>query len=120
MRTGLLVIIAALGVAHVGWAQTTGPGGGPIAPGPSQPQGYTPGGVGPGGGQVAPGPAARDISIERLGPGGTTLAPGPAGSVNTGPTLRTPAVARSGRNFVVAKKSTRRASHRRKGKRRAH
>jgi hypothetical protein len=120
MRTGLLLLIAALGVADAGWAQTTGPGGGPIAPGPSQPQGYTPGGIGPGGGQVAPGPAARDINIERLGPGGTSLAPGPAGSVNTGPTLRTPQAVRSSRNFAIAREAARRAPHRHKRKRRAH
>jgi hypothetical protein len=76
-------------------AQTTGPGGGPMAPGPSQPRDFTPGGIGPGGGAVAPGRAARDVNIERIGPGGGRLAPGPAGSVGTGPTLDLPTVAPS-------------------------
>jgi hypothetical protein len=34
--------------------------------------------------------------MDRIGPGGGLLAPGPAGSVGTGPTLRTPNVAPSG------------------------
>ena len=62
-------------------AQTVGPGGTLLAPGPSTPQGYTPGGAGPGGSQIAPGPAARGLNIEQPGPGGTRMAPGPAGNV---------------------------------------
>jgi hypothetical protein len=61
-------------------AQTTiGPGGIPIAPGPSQPN-YVPGGIGPGGTPVAPGPAARGV-IQEIGPGGIPIAPGPAGRI---------------------------------------
>jgi hypothetical protein len=75
MRVRLLVITAMLGMATLAWAQTIGPGGGPIAPGPSQPHGYTPGGTGPGGVSVAPGPAARGVNVERVGPGGSILAP---------------------------------------------
>jgi hypothetical protein len=76
-------------------AQTTGPGGGPMAPGPSQPRDFTPGGIGPGGAPVAPGPAARGANIERIGPGGGRLAPGPAGSVDSGPSLNPSTVAPS-------------------------
>jgi len=74
--------------------QTIGPGGVPMAPGPSQPRDFTPGGINAGGSQVAPGPAARDIYMERIGPGGARLAPG-AGDVGTGPTVRRPTIAPS-------------------------
>jgi len=88
-------------IAMVGWpttclAQTEsiGPGGIRMAPGASQPHDFTPGGVGPGG-AIAPGRAARDANMDRVGPGGTRLAPGSAGSVGTGPRLRTQTVAPS-------------------------
>ena len=89
--------IALLLIAGHGSAQTLapGPGGGPMAPGPSQPHDYTPGGTGAGGVAVAPGRAARRVNTDRIGPGGGALAPGSAGSVNTGPTVRTPTVAPS-------------------------
>jgi hypothetical protein len=89
--------IALLLMAAHASAQTLapGPGGVPMAPGPSQPHDYTPGGVGPGGVAVAPGRAARGVNMDRIGPGGGALAPGTAGSVGTGPTLRTPSVAPS-------------------------
>jgi hypothetical protein len=77
MRFAPLVFLAALGTSHVVLAQATGPGGVPMAPGPSQPPAFTPGGIGPGGGRVAPGPAAGNVNIERIGPGGGRLAPGP-------------------------------------------
>jgi hypothetical protein len=91
------LFIAAIVVVSVtaASAQTIGPGGGPMAPGPSQPRDFTPGGIGPGGGAVAPGRGARGVNIERIGPGGGRLAPGPAGSVGTGPTLDSPTVAPS-------------------------
>ena len=97
IRLSLVAATLALAGATAALAQTQsiGPGGGPMAPGPSQPRDYTPGGIGPGGVPVAPGPAARDVNIERIGPGGGPLAPGPAGNVGTGPTLRTPTVAPS-------------------------
>ena len=80
MLIRVVSVIALVGAAtiSIGAAQTIGPGGGPIAPGPSQPRDFTPGGIGPGGGPVAPGPAARGVNIERIGPGGGRLAPGPA------------------------------------------
>jgi hypothetical protein len=89
MRIGLLVIIAALAMSELCSTQTIGPGGGLIAPGASQPQGPTPGGIGPGGVVIAPG-SAGGVNFERLGPGGTRLAPGPAGTVDTptGPQLQ--------------------------------
>jgi hypothetical protein len=118
MRTALLVIIAALGTANPGWAQTIGPGGGLIAPGPDQPPGYTPGGIGPGGGMVAPGPAARDVPIQQYGFGHTLLAPGSTGNLNTGPAVRTPRLARASRNFAVAMKAGRRGAHGQKRTRR--
>jgi hypothetical protein len=82
----IVAMVGALSIS-IADAQTIGPGGGPIAPGPSQPRDFTPGGIGPGGGQVAPGPAARGVNIERIGPGGGRMAPGPAGSVDSGPSL---------------------------------
>jgi hypothetical protein len=92
-----LAVVALVGAASVsiGMAQTIGPGGGPIAPGPSQPRDFTPGGIGPGGTRVAPGPAARGVNMERIGPGGGRVAPGPAGSVDSGPSLRPTTVAPS-------------------------
>jgi hypothetical protein len=109
MRIPVLAIIAPLVCADFALAQTQtiGPGGVPMAPGPSQPHDYTPGGIGPGGVAVAPGAAARGVNIERIGPGGGPLAPGPAGDVGTGPTLRTPTVAPSSgglRGTVYAKR----------------
>jgi hypothetical protein len=76
----LAAAIALLLPACILSAQTIGPGGIPIAPGPSQP-GYTPGGIGPGGIPIAPGPAARSIPsiVTGPGPGGIPIAPGPAG-----------------------------------------
>jgi hypothetical protein len=86
--------------------QAIGPGGVPMAPGPSQPRDFTPGGVGPGGVKVAPGRAARNANVERTGPGGTKLAPGPAGSVGRASTLRAPTVAPSSgvRGTIKAKR----------------
>src|SRR3954464_15795035 len=94
----LTAAIALLLMADHASAQTLapGPGGGPMAPGPSQPHDYTPGGTGAGGVAVAPGRAARRVNMDRVGPGGGALAPGSAGQVGTGPTLRTPTVASSG------------------------
>jgi hypothetical protein len=86
MRIALVVLAALCGMIDTGLAQTVGPGGVILAPGPSQPHDFTPGGIGPGGVLIAPGPAARDVNIDRIGPGGGLLAPGPAGSVGTGPT----------------------------------
>src|SRR5262245_12028105 len=87
-----LVVMAAASAA----AQTTlGPGGVPMAPGPSRPHDFTPGGVGPGG-AVAPGPAARGANIDREGPGGTRIAPGSAGSVGRGRTPPSQTVVPSG------------------------
>ena len=105
MRSRLLVIIALAAMSCVAAAQTIGPGGIEMAPGPSQPRGYTPGGTGPGGVQVAPGPAARGAPIERVSPGGTLVAPGPAGSVSTAPSFRAPAVVRTPRHAAIAKKT---------------
>src|SRR4051794_20631719 len=93
------IILAAAALLFVGYAaaqtMAPGPGGVPMAPGPSQPHDYTPGGVGPGGVAVAPGRAARRVNMDRIGPGGGALAPGSAGNVGTGPTLRSPTVAPS-------------------------
>jgi hypothetical protein len=81
MRKVLFVV--AVGMATSAAAQTTiGPGGVPLAPGPSQPRDFTPGGTGAGGG-IAPGRAAPRTNIDREGAGGTRLAPGSAGSVGT-------------------------------------
>ena len=63
-------------------AQTVGPGGTVLAPGPSTPRDYQSGSTGPGGSAIAPGPAARGIPTEQVGPGGTRMAPGPAGGVS--------------------------------------
>jgi hypothetical protein len=89
MLARALLAAALVGAAGItpGDAQTIGPGGVPMAPGPSQPRDFTPGGIGPGGGQVAPGRAARGVNMERTGPGGGRVAPGPAGSVDSGPSL---------------------------------
>jgi hypothetical protein len=88
----LLAMVVAPLSSEVAMAQTIGPGGVPLAPGPSQPRDFTPGGISPGG-RVAPGPAARGVNIEGTGPAGDRLAPGPAGSVSTDPTPRTPVIA---------------------------
>jgi hypothetical protein len=106
----LLLTAAALTFAGAtaALAQAIGPGGIPMAPGPSQPRDFTPGGIGPGGVPVAPGPAARGINIEQIGPGGGRLAPGPAGSVGTGPTLRTQTVAPSSGGIAGTVKAKRR------------
>jgi hypothetical protein len=108
IRLSLVAAALALAGATAGLAQTIGPGGGPMAPGPSQPRDYTPGGIGPGGVPVAPGPAARDVNIERIGPGGGPLAPGPAGNVGTGPTLRTQTIAPSSRDLATTIRAKRR------------
>jgi hypothetical protein len=102
-------IIALVGAASISIAaaQTIGPGGGPIAPGPSQPRDFTPGGIGPGGTRVAPGPAARGVNMERTGPGGGKVAPGPAGSVDSGPSLRPTTVAPSSGGIRTTIKSKR-------------
>jgi hypothetical protein len=109
MLARVLVVAAVVATACVTApsAQTIGPGGGPIAPGPSQPRDFTPGGIGPGGVPVAPGRAARGVNIERIGPGGGLLAPGPAGSVGTGPTLDLPTVAPSSRDLAPTVRSKR-------------
>jgi hypothetical protein len=109
MLIRVLSVVAMVGAASIsiGVAQTIGPGGGPIAPGPSQPRDFTPGGIGPGGGAVAPGPAARGVNIERTGPGGGRLAPGPAGSVDSGPSLRPTTVAPSSGGIRTTIKSKR-------------
>jgi hypothetical protein len=119
MHIRILSVAAAAMMASIaaGGAQTIGPGGIPIAPGPSQPRDFTPGGIGPGGVPVAPGPAARDVNIERIGPGGGPLAPGPAGSVGTGPTVQLPTVAPSSRDLAPTTRS-KRLKHRGKSKRR--
>ena len=115
MRIGALAIITALTVADVALAQTEriGPGGIPMAPGPSQPRDYTPGGVGAGGVQVAPGAAARGVNVDRIGPGGGPLAPGPAGTVSGASTARTPAVAASSGGIAGTIYSRRHHGHRR-------
>lgn len=120
MRKLVLVTIGLLGCSVSGFAQTEriGPGGVRMAPGPSQPRDFTPGGIGAGGVPVAPGSAARDVNVERIGPGGGALAPGPAGSVGTGPTLRTPAVAPSSRDLAGTIRNKRRHFFRGKTKRR--
>jgi hypothetical protein len=99
LRALLVMAVVGMGVTPAA-AQTIGPGGGPIAPGPSQPRDFTPGGIGPGGVPVAPGPAARGVNIERIGPGGGRLAPGPAGSVDSGPSVPLPTVAPSSRDLT--------------------
>ena len=114
-----LAAVIGLAVASLALAQTIGPGGGPIAPGPSQPRGYTPGGTGAGGVTVAPGPAARGVNVDRDSPGGR-LAPGSAGSVSTAPTARTTTVVRTPRAAIVKKVKKvkkRRAVHIKKRKR---
>jgi len=116
MRIRVLAIIAALMVADVALAQTEriGPGGIPMAPGPSQPRNFTPGGIGAGGVQVAPGTAARGVNVERIGPGGGPLAPGPAGTVSGASAARTPTVAASSGGITGTIHSSRRHSHHRK------
>ena len=111
-------------VALAGWcgdaaAQTKaiGPGGVLMAPGPSQPHDFTPGGVGPGGVAVAPGSAARDTNIQRIGPGDIELAPGPAGRIRSGRSVRTQVVAPSSSGIAGTVKAKnhghkRRARHR--------
>src|SRR5262245_64705038 len=111
----LSTIVVAPLLSEIAMAQTIGPGGVPMAPGPSQPRDFTPGGISPGG-RVAPGPAARGVDIERTGPAGDRLAPGPAGSVSTDPTPRTPAVAPLPRDLRTTIRSKGRHMHR-KGKR---
>jgi len=115
----ILAAIAPLVWPGIGLAQTEriGPGGIPMAPGPSQPRDFTPGGIGPGGVPVAPGPAARDTMIERIGPGGVPLAPGPAGNVGTGPTLPHVSAAPSSRNLSTTIRTKRRPIYRGKSKR---
>jgi hypothetical protein len=110
MRIGVGVAAAMLVIAGpaFGQGQTIGPGGIPMAPGPSQPRDFTPGGIGPGGGAVAPGRAARGVNIERTGPGGTRLAPGPAGNVGTGAVARPQAVSPSSSGLRTTVKSKRR------------
>jgi hypothetical protein len=117
MLARVLLVAALAGTASITplSAQTIGPGGGPMAPGPSQPRDFTPGGIGAGGVGVAPGRAARDVNIERIGPGGGRLAPGPAGSVGTGPTLDSPTVAPSS-GGVRTTIRTKRQKHRGKRK----
>jgi hypothetical protein len=115
-RTILIVTLAAIAFPHVSSAQTIGPGGGPIAPGPSQPRGYTPGGTGAGGVTVAPGPAARGVNVDRDSPGGR-LAPGSAGSATTTPAVRTTTVVRPPRAAIVKKAKKRRPVHSKKRKR---
>src|SRR5262249_17991549 len=109
-----LPLLAGLALAQT---QTIGPGGVPMAPGPSQPRDFTPGGINAGGSQVAPGGAARDIYMERIGPGGARLAPGP-GDVGAGPPARRPGVARSSGGLRATIKTGRRHIYRgKRGKR---
>ena len=105
-------------VALAGWcgdaaAQTKaiGPGGVLMAPGPSQPHDFTPGGVGPGGVSVAPGPAARDTNIQRTGPGDIELAPGPAGRIRSGRSVSTQVVAPSSSGIAGTVKARRHHRH---------
>ena len=120
MRHSWLATLALLALAGPAFAQTEaiGPGGIRMAPGPSQPHNYTPGGIGPGG-KVAPGPAARGVNVDRIGPGGTRLAPGAAGSVGAGAAVHAPlpAAAPSSRNVTTAIRAKHRAIHRVKRKR---
>jgi hypothetical protein len=125
MRMGLpvfLLMLLGAGVtmaqAQIAPGQTIGPGGVPMAPGPSQPRDFTPGGVGPGGVKVAPGRAARDVDIEREGPGGTRLAPGRAGRVGAGRAARTQVIAPSSGNVSGTIKAKKRKIYRGKAKRR--
>jgi hypothetical protein len=87
LRYGAAAVFLLLGFAAA-TAQIVGPGGAPLAPGPSLPRDFTPGGAGPGGAQIAPGSAARGLSIDHPGPGGTRLAPGPAGTSLSQPVRR--------------------------------
>jgi len=89
-----MVVLAGTSLA-IAQGQAIGPGGVPMAPGPSQPHDYTPGGPGPAGVPVAPGRAARGANVERIGPGGVVLAPGRAGEVGAAPSSSTPTVAPS-------------------------
>jgi hypothetical protein len=118
MRTVVLALIAPIIplLSAIAQTESIGPGGVRMAPGPSQPHDYTPGGKGAGGVRVAPGAAARGVNVDRIGPGGTVMAPGPAGNVGTGPTLRTPVVSPSSRDIAGTVKSKRRHFHRGKGK----
>jgi hypothetical protein len=118
MRMPIVVAVALIGcsLSALGQTERIGPGGVRMAPGPSQPHDFTPGGIGAGRVPVAPGPAARDVNVERVGPGGTALAPGPAGSVGTGPTLRTPTVAPSSRDLSGTVHTKRRKFYRGKPK----
>jgi len=115
MRRVSLTVIALMALADLACAQpqAIGPGGTPMAPGPSQPRDFTPGGIGAGGVKVAPGRSARGVNFERIGPGGTRLAPGSAGTVDSGPSLRpAPAVAPSSRAATTAIYTKRRHIHR--------
>jgi hypothetical protein len=125
MRTALpafLLMLLGAGVtvaqAQIAPGRTIGPGGVPMAPGPSQPRDFTPGGIGPGGVKVAPGRAARDVDIEREGPGGTRLAPGRAGRVGTGTTAGTQVIAPSSGDLSRTIKVKKRKIYRGKAKRR--
>jgi hypothetical protein len=119
MLVRILSMMAMIGAAGMSLAsaQTTGPAGLPMAPGPSQPRDFTPGGIGPGGGPIAPGPAARGVNIEQLGPAGLPIAPGPAGSVGAGRALDSPAVAPSSGGIRTTIR-TKRKKYRGKGSRR--
>jgi hypothetical protein len=103
LRLALLAIVS-WSMSALAQTKSIGPGGILMAPGPSQPHDFTPGGTGAGGVSVAPGRAARDADIERIGPGDTAVAPGPAGRVRAGPTARTqPLVPSSGGLAVTIK-----------------
>lgn len=104
-------------VTALAQTERIGPGGIPMAPGPSQPRDFTPGGIGPGGVPVAPGSAARDVMIERIGPGGVPIAPGPAGNVGTGPTLPNLSVPPSSRDLSTTIRAKRRTIYRGKPRR---
>jgi hypothetical protein len=92
----IFLFVALLASTEAGFAQPTapGPGGVPMAPGPSQPHTFTPGGSGTGG-AVAPGPAARNVNMDRIGPGGVALAPGGTRRVRTRAASPAPIIAPS-------------------------
>jgi hypothetical protein len=114
----LFVSAASVAEAQIAPGQTIGPGGVPMAPGPSQPRDFTPGGVGPGGTRVAPGAAARDVDIERRGPGNTRLAPGRAGRAAPSTGAQTQVIAPSSSGLSGTVKAKKRKLYRGKAKRR--
>ncbi len=114
----LLMSAATVAEAQIAPGQTIGPGGVPMAPGPSQPRDFTPGGRGPGVVKVAPGAAARDVDIERRGPGNTRLAPGRAGRAAPSTGAQTQVIAPSSGGLSGTVKAKKRKVYRGKAKRR--